>query len=375
MSQLSRRNLLRNLGVAGTAGLVINPTDLLKFYRENNKSRSIITNDDVIRLSANENPYSPSPMMAKAISEMNPDLCRYPNQTFRVLEEKIAEREGVHPDQVVVCSGSREGLNVVGLHYALQGGEIATCLPTYNALLTYAEHFGAMINASALDANLGFDLDAIRSSVNNKTKLVFVCNPNNPTGTLLDPKDLEKFCKEVGSDTPVFVDEVYKDYIEEPDYPSMKSLIDDGYKIIISRTFSKVYGLAGARVGYLMTHADLAKKLRRALMSGTNVLGVKMAMTALEDESFYRYSLAKNREAKNIIYDALDKVGLKYIKSHANFVFFHTGRHISDVSVQFASHGIEVGRPFPPFTDWCRISTGKVEEVRQFAAVLERIFV
>ncbi len=373
MSSLSRRHLLKRLGTLGAAGLVVHPSELLKLYPEQGQHFAL-GDSDMVRLSSNENPYSPSPLMAKTLADLGPDLCRYPNMHFSDLEAKIAMREGVPADQVVVCSGSREGLNVVGLHASLKGGEIATCLPTYNALLSYAEQFGAMINASPLDENLGFNLEAIKASINEKTKLVFICNPNNPTGTLLDAAKLEAFCKEVSRTVPVFVDEVYKDYIVDPDYPSMKLLISQGYDIIIARTFSKVYGLAGARIGYLITNAERAKVLRRALMSGSNVLGLKMALTALQDDSFYRYSLAKNHEAKEMIYSSLDKVGLKYIRSHTNFVFFKTDIHIEQLSKTFASHGVEVGRPFPPFYDWCRISTGTIDEVGQFTKVLERVF-
>jgi histidinol-phosphate aminotransferase len=369
----SRRNLLKSLGVIGTSSMLVHPKELMDLMPDEYRQTPNM-GDDNVRLSSNENPYSPSPKMAKAIAELGPDLCRYPNMHFSTLEKMIAEREGVDPAQVVVTSGSREALNAVGLVNSLNGGNIAACMPTYKSLLSYAEHFGALLNISPLDENMGYNLPAIKASLNDETKLVFICNPNNPTGTLLDADELSNFCKEVSTKVPVFVDEVYKDYIEEKDYPSMKGLIDEGYNVIIARTFSKIYGLAGARVGYLMTNKDQATYLRKSLMSGTNILGLKMAMTALEDESFREFSLVKNKQAKQMIYEALDEIGLKYIPSHTNFVFFHTGQPIAQVAKTFADRGVEVGRAFPPFNDWCRISTGTLEEVEVFTTIAKDVF-
>jgi len=355
----------------GAGSILINPKEILA---STSNELNLALNEGIVRLSSNENPYSPSPKMKKALENIGPLLCRYPNASFSGLEAKIAEREGIDPACVVVTSGSREGLKAVGLIKSLEGGEISTCLPTYKALLTYAEHWGALLRISPLTDEYMFNLHGIKESINDNTKMVFVCNPNNPTGTLLDRTALEDFCKEVSQRTTVFVDEVYFDYIEEEGYPSMKHLIAEGRDIIIARTLSKVYGLAGARIGYLMTSPENAQKIRAALMSGTNILGLTLAEVAMEDESFKQYSLSKNQQCKSIIYKTLDELGLKYLKSHTNFVFFETKRDIADVQASFLSHGVQVGRAFAPYMDWCRISTGKVEEVEEFAVAAKRIF-
>ena len=172
----------------------------------------------------------------------------------------------------------------------------------------------------------------------------------------------------------VFVDEAYFDYIQEENYPSMSALVKSDHNVIVSRTFSKVYGLAGVRVGYLITRPDIARRLRSRLMSGTNIMGVRLAMTALDDPDFYKFSLDKCNEGKEMIYSALDPTGLKYIKSHTNFVFFRTGKHISQITAKFADQGVQVGRPFPPYDNWCRISTGTIEEVSQFTKAVKSVF-
>ncbi|MDH3651621.1 MAG: histidinol-phosphate aminotransferase family protein [Saprospiraceae bacterium] len=371
MQQLNRRSWLRGFATLGAGTLVVSPTEILKALPSESQHLAF---EGEVRLSSNENPYSPSAKMQEAINKIGPELCRYPNRHFATLEKMIAEREGVDAENVVVTSGSREGLNVTGLLYGMNGGEILTCMPTYKALLTYAERFGAYINIAPLDADLGMDLDALDRRIHSNTRLVFVCNPNNPTGTLLDRDRLKTFCRQASKRTMVFVDEAYFDYIDEENYPSMSSLVKEGHNIIVSRTFSKVYGLAGVRVGFLIARSDIATRLRQRLMSGTNIMGVRLAIAGMEDQEFYRFCLQKNREAREIIYAAIDEVNLPYKRSHTNFVFFHTGRDIRGVIGEFREKGVLVGRPFPPFSDWCRISTGKIEEVQTFASALKQVF-
>jgi len=372
MTQTSRRSWFKSFGAAGAGAMLLSPTEILSAIPADNIESRV--NKIAVRLSSNENPYSPSPRQLRAIADIGPDLCRYPNRHFSTLEAQIAEREGVPADQVVITSGSNEGLRAVGLIHGVRGGEILTCLPTYRAMLTYAEHFGASIRAVPLDDDLRYNLPGLADNVNNQTKLIFVCNPNNPTGTLLDPVALEKFCRDQASKAPVFVDEAYCDYIEENDYPSMKHLIAEGLDVIISRTFSKVYGLAGVRLGFLMTNSETASNIRKSLMSGPNIMGLRLAQTALEDKDFYDFSLRQNQKAKSMIYDALDEAGLKYARSHTNFVFFKTSRDISEVQSAFGDHGVKVGRAFPPYLDWCRISTGRLEEVEVFAKAVSKVF-
>lgn len=370
MAQFNRRNWLKTLTSAGAGALLLSPTEILAAMPPDSAP---VTNG-MVRLSSNENPYSPSPSMKKAIAAIDPDLCRYPNSHFGTLEKIIADREGLDPSQVVVTSGSREGLKAVGQMYSMNGGEIVTCLPTYKALLSYAEFLGSKIRAVPLSEDLGYNLPGIAREVNDRTQMIFICNPNNPTGTLLDAKKLESFCREWAPKVPVFVDEVYYDYIEEEGYPSVKHLVTEGLDVIIARTFSKVYGLAGVRIGYMIANTTLATKIRNMLQSGTNIMGIKLAMTAMEDQEFYNFSLSKNREAKQKIYGALKDLNLKYIPSHTNFVFFKTGRNITEVQRAFRNEGVLVGRPFPPYLDWCRISTGTTEEVASFVEALKKVF-
>jgi histidinol-phosphate aminotransferase len=225
-----------------------------------------------------------------------------------------------------------------------------------------------------VDENKGYDLNAIAQRVNANTKMIFLCNPNNPTGTLLPAGQLEDFCSSVSKKAIVFSDEAYYDFIETPDYPSMDALVRKGENVIVSKTFSKVYGLAGLRIGYLIAKPSIAAAIRKNVVAMSNVLAIAAADAALQDDAFYKFSLAKNKEAKDKIYTVLDYLKLPYVRSSTNFVFFHSKKDIRDLGPQMLEEGVRIGRPFPPFYDWCRISTGTLEEVDRFVDGMLKVY-
>lgn len=325
------------------------------------------------KLNANENPFGPSEAVRKAVADNMDAGCRYPFAYSRALVRAIAAKEEVPESCVVLTGGSTEGLKATGLVYGLEGGEIIAADPTFQALLTYAEYFGAYVHRVPLDNALGHDLEAMHRRVTSRTRLIFICNPNNPSGTLLNPGVLKDFISATEKQAVIFSDEAYYDFITEPDYPSMVSFVKAGHNVIVSKTFSKVYGLAGFRIGYLIARPDIAQRLRDSLMANTNTLALIAAEAALKDDAFYQYSLVQNEKAKAHIYAALDNLGLPYIRSHTNFVFFKSGMEISDLIGKMAAKGVQIGRPFPPLTDWARISTGTMEDMKAFTQALESI--
>lgn len=327
----------------------------------------------VAKLNSNENPFGPSKKVREAITTAFDEACRYPSGVFRSLLERIAETEGVSTDHIVITGGSTEGLKAVGLTYGLNGGEIIAADPTFQAMMTYAENFGGQVHRVPVDAKMGHDLEAMEKRINNKTSLVFICNPNNPTGTLLDKDVLKNFCERTSERAMVFSDEAYYDFITEPDYPSMVTLVKEGMNVIVSKTFSKVYGLAGMRIGYLVARPDIAKRLQNNIMAMTNVLAIEGAKEALLDDEFYKFSILKNIEAKQAIYKTLDDLNLEYVKSHTNFVFFKTGRHIDEIMPAMKNENVLIGRPFPPFYEWARISTGTMDDMKLFDKGIKKV--
>ncbi|MDN3643925.1 histidinol-phosphate transaminase [Lutimonas halocynthiae] len=368
MNQLNRRNWLRTAGLS-TGMLMLGNTSAFAL----NQSEELFFNDELIMLNANENAFSPSFRIQNAISENFDLVCRYPFRIQDELIDAIAAKEGVPRSYVVITGGSTEGLKAAGLIYGRDGGEIIAADPTYQSLLSYAENHGAKIHRVPLNDAMEHDLDAMANRINEKTRLIFICNPNNPSGTIIDANDMIDFCKSYDHKAVIFSDEAYYDYITEPDYPSMIALVKEGRNIIVSKTFSKVYGLAGLRVGYLIAKPVIAMQLKKSVMANTNVLAIKAAQEALKDDDFYKYSIAKNMEAKLFLYKTLDELGLRYVPSHANFVFFESGRPISQLQAQMKAEQILIGRPFPPLDKWARISTGKMEHMKQFTVALKKV--
>jgi len=371
-TQFDRRTWLRTAGLAGAFSIFGGAQALAS---EQSPLRIVSNNapKGPIRLSANENPYGPSPKVREALTKGFDEMCRYPFGYVKDVTEMLAKKHGVPTDHIVLTAGSGEGLKTAGLTYGLHGGEIISANPTYLSLMEYAKQFGAYIHEVPLDENLVHDIDAMEKRLNGNTKLVFVCNPNNPTGTILSASKMKSFCENLSKKTVVFADEAYFDYITEPNYPSMIELVKQGLNVIVSRTLSKAYGLAGIRIGYLVARPDIAKRLQQNCMANTSVPALIAGKAALEDPEFYKMSLQKNAECLNIMYKTLDELKMPYIKSHANFVFFNTGKDVMEMNKMMADKGILVGRPFPPLTKWLRVSTGRVEEVELFAKTLREV--
>lgn len=374
MANLNRRQWLKISGLTGAASIIGGPTTLKALTLEREEIKRDLENG-IVRLSSNENPYGPSKKMREAMISAFDRACRYPWSFSDGLRKKIAEKHRVSPEHVVMTAGSNEGLRITGLTYGLNGGEIISADPVYKALISYAEHFGAYIHRVPLTEDFGHDLEAMEQRITLATKLVFVCNPNNPTGTLLSADKLEDFCRTISDRTLVFSDEAYFDYIAEPNYPSMIELVKKGMNVIVSRTFSKVYGLAGIRMGYLIARPDIARRVGRKVVAAPNIMALAAAEAAMDDHEFYRFSIQKNKEAKEMIYATLDELGLKYAPSHTNFVFFNSGKDIGSVQKDFLNNGVRVGRAFPPLTDWCRVSIGTLEEVEKMCGAMKKIFV
>uniref|UniRef100_UPI00404B7459 pyridoxal phosphate-dependent aminotransferase n=1 Tax=Fulvivirga sp. TaxID=1931237 RepID=UPI00404B7459 len=373
MKNLDRRQWLKAAGLTGSLAFMggFNSLDASTAIKKPLSTSA----GNMVRLSANENPYGPSKVVKDAIVKSFDNACRYPFAYMDELVTAIAKKEGVSKDHVVVTGGSTEGLKAAGLTYSIGNGEIIAADPTFTALMEYAEQFGAYVHRVPLNDKLEHDLSAMAKRLTSRTRLVFLCNPNNPTGTLLDRNMTRDFCDSVSEDAVVFSDEAYYDFIEEENYPSMVSLVKEGKNVIVSKTFSKVYGLAGIRIGYLIARPDIASRLSDNIMANTNVLGIAAAVEALKDDEFYNFSLGKVKECKSMIYKTLDELKLPYIKSHGNFVFFKSGRPIERMILDMKNENVQIGRPFPPLYDWVRISAGTVDEVKAFNDALKKVMV
>lgn len=327
------------------------------------------------RLDSNENPHGPSERARRAMTDAFNEGCRYPGKQNKKLEELIAKKEGLSTDQVILGAGSGEILRMAAMAYGPQGGELLTAHPTYEGLETAAHTIGAFVHRVPLNKNFEHDLDAMDQRTTQAVRLVFVCNPNNPTGTIVSGDKLRAFCKEVSRRSIVLVDEAYHDYVEAPEYSSMIDLVREGHNVIVSRTFSKIHAMAGLRVGFGFARPDIVARLRQ-FRGMINILGLHAAMASYQDPEFQNLSRKKNAEARSYLYKSLDELGYKYIPSHANFVFFKLGKDVQAQAFRETmekKYGILVGRTFAPYTDHCRVSMGTMDEMKLFAAALREV--
>lgn len=322
-----------------------------------------------VRMMYNENPYGPSEMaqkaMVKAFEEAN--LYTFSSGDAVVeLREIIAQQVGLTPDHILISAGSTEILRVAGLITALEPGEIISPHPTYLTLLRYAESMDVPIHRVPLDENFGFDLEAMREKMSDRVKLIYLCNPNNPTGAITPHDRLRPFCEEMSEKALIYVDEAYHEYVSDPRYRSMVELVKEGFNVLVSRTASKIHGLAGLRVGFGISNPRLIKLLRARITGTNNIIGLRAAIASYSDGSFQADCRKKNDEAKRIVCRFFKEKGRRFVPSHTNFVFFHTGQPIEKFQKDMEKEGIIVGRPFPPYLDWCRLSMARPEQMDIF---------
>ncbi|MDX2145307.1 MAG: aminotransferase class I/II-fold pyridoxal phosphate-dependent enzyme [Rhodospirillaceae bacterium] len=327
-----------------------------------------------MRLSANENPYGPSDSAKAAMTVVMSDGWKYATGEMGELAKLIAAREGLAPDNVLVTEGSAEVLRVAALIYGSSGQEMVAARPTFEQGPDYAEKAGGVLSWVNLDKDLKHDLAAMEARVTNRTGLVYVCNPNNPTATMVAAKDLRGFIGAVSSRAMVLVDEAYIDLVDDPKSEAMVDQVKAGKNVIIARTFSKIHGMAGLRLGFALARPDIVKRMNELRMSVPNIMGLKAGIASYQDAEFMAFSRKMIREGMTLTMKTLDELGLKHTPSQANFVFFDTGKPVREFMGAMRQKNISVGRPFAPYDTWARVSMGKLDQMQVFAQALRDHF-
>ena len=330
--------------------------------------------DQLIRMSANENPYGPSRVALKAIAENIHLTNRYAADPTNLIN-LVADINNISPDHVMTGTGSSEILNVAGMLLGLRQGSVVCADPTYQALLRYAANAGVEIIRVRVAEGLNADLEGMRKAVRNDTNMMYIVNPNNPIPSVIEKRAMKAFVLEQAQDRLVFVDEAYHEYVDNPDYESMIGLIAAGHNnIIVSRTASKIHGLAGMRVGFGFAHPDLINEMNMRKTGQQTILGERAAYASYQDMEFQDYSRRKNKESLAIVEGMCEDLGLRYAKSNTNFTFIETGIENAVVQQKMREQGILTGRLFPPFTTWSRISMSRPEHMKYFVQVYKQLF-
>lgn len=331
-----------------------------------------LNNGKLIRLGSNENPYGPSPKARKAIIESITEGNRYAHGVAQELRKVIATREGVAPENVLMGCGSSELLCLTGMTVGLEGGAVLSAFPTFRLLMDYAAKFNARWDNVNLDANMVHNLEAMAAAVKQDTKIIFVVNPNNPTGTVLDTDKLKAFCVDTAKRATVFVDEAYIEFLEEADKKSMVQLVKQGHNVIVSRTFSKVYGLAGLRIGYLIGQPETLRRMAdKQVWGNNNQAGLAAAKASLEDQEFVTMTRKKNAEARQHLFNYLDSKKWPYGKSQANVVLFPAPKDGKTILEATEKRGFQIRVWDYDNKEWCRVSIGTLEEMKAFTKAFD----
>jgi histidinol-phosphate aminotransferase len=329
-----------------------------------------ISPDDIVKVASNENPLGPSDLALKALAEASSEIALYPDNDSLELTAAIAAVHGVPPEWVVVGSGSEAVLSMAAVSLLTHGRQTVYSQYSFQAFAGAAQRVGATaIVVPSPDFRV--DLEGLREKINEQTALVYIANPGNPTGTFIGNAGIESFLNRVPRNVVVLLDEAYYEYLSAGERPRSVELVREYPNLLVTRTFSKAYGLAGLRVGYGIAQPEVANMLRRvrAPFSVTRMAQIG-ATAALKDNDFLTRTAACNAAGLQFLYEAFDKLGLEYIPSYANFVLVKVGDS-TQMSQRLNRRGVIV-RPLKSYglNEWIRISVGSPDENEQVVAAL-----
>jgi histidinol-phosphate aminotransferase len=326
------------------------------------------------RLNSNENPYGPSDLARKAIAQMLSETNRYPFETVNEFREILAAHEGVTADHILVGAGSSGLLCATGSAFGVDQGSILSAFPTFPMLMNYATVFTAAWDKVDLNDKLETDYSILKSRIQENTRLVYICNPNNPTGTLVDPQVVRSFCEDVSSTVPVFADEAYLEFLDPSQQMSLVELVKKDKNVIVSRTFSKIHGLAGLRIGYIIARPDIVKRIARHHPGiPTNQPGLAAAKASLGDKDFMDACRRKNAAARKHFTDFLNEKKYFYGVSETNFVMFDPQADGYDIMKKLATKGFGIRVWDYKNKPWCRVSIGTLDEMKMFTRAYDEI--
>ncbi len=363
MNSSSRRAFLQILGIGAAAGIAAEyPTaSALETGRSGGESSAPILLDN------NENAYGPSEKVLEAIRRAASESNRYPDRYLEELVTRIAKLHHVKEEQVVLGAGSTEILRVASSAFLAKNKPLVQALPTYSAIESYARSTGADVISDPLNSRFQHDLDAMLAH-SAGAGLVYICNPNNPTATLTPRNDLETFISRLPASCHVLIDEAYQDYVvKSPAHASFLDLPLNDERVIVSRTFSHAYGLAGLRVGYGIGSVEAAKRMRTLVtQQSVNIVAARAAIAALDDSSGLAESVKRNADSRQAFRNRATTRSLKPVDSHANFVMMNTYNPANMLIHHFRQNNILIAPVSLTLDTYIRVSLGRPEEMAAF---------
>ena len=349
-----------------------------------------------VRLNSNENPYGPSPLALKAMSDAFSLAWRYPDEQADALVEQLARKNGVNREQILLGDGSGEILKLcaaaftgptssakgaVPLARPTRGGalvfipgrgKLIVADPTFEAILNHARVNAAEIVKVPLTASFSHDLSKMAAAANEG--LAYICNPNNPTASITPKNEVREFIDKVPRQTMILVDEAYFHYADSPDYESVIPMIRNHPNLIVARTFSKIYGMAGLRCGYCVAQPETIQRLRpHQVWDSVNIMALAAANASLADVDHLTNGHRLNTETKKFVIGELDAMRYQHIPSQANFIMIDVRRPVRPVIEALNQRGVQVGRPFPTLPNHLRVTIGKRAEMETFLSAFRQV--
>ena len=399
INSLSRRKFAQLLGAGATYAVAQSGVSWRTPLRAPDARRHFTSMPaGVVRLSANENPYGPSPIALKAMTDAFSISCRYPDEHADVLIEALARLNGVNRNQILLGNGSGEILKLCAAAFTgslepgsnrpvellprSRGGALPSFIPgrgkmivadpTFEAILNHARVNQAEVLKVPLTSSFSHDLQKMLAAA--KQGLIYLCNPNNPTASITPKKDMREFLDQVPRDTMVLVDEAYHHYADSPEYESVIPLVKNHSNLIVARTFSKIYGMAGLRCGYCVAQPEAMQRLRpHQTWDSVNIMAITAATASLEDADQVTNGQRLNRETKKFVTDELGSLGYASIPSQANFIMVNVKREARPIIAALALRGVQIGRPFPALPNHLRVTIGKRPEMETFLSAFRQV--
>ncbi len=333
--------------------------------------------DNMVKLAANENPYGPSEAVMKAMT----DAWKYANRYFYPdggITQAIADLAGVQPENVLLGAGSAEVLKAADDAFLPDHRKVVGVEPTFETVYRYATNSKAQALTVPLRADYTVDVkEMVRVTRLNARDvgLVYICNPNNPTGNIIPREEIRLLLDSIPQDIPVLIDEAYHHFVDNPAYESSMKYVIEGRKVIVTRTFSKIAALAGMRLGYGIAQKDVIQQMKPVIYgSGLNALVKYGGVASLKDVEYEARVKRLNRQNREKTMAALKAMGYELIPSDTNFFMVKVKRDANLVADEFRKKNILVGRKFPPMDEWLRVSVGSASDMERFLAAFKEIF-
>lgn len=329
--------------------------------------------DEVIKLASNENPYGCSPKVRAAIEAEFAQISVYPDGSAAELTEVLAGHLGVNRDQIIFGCGSDEIIALIARAFFIPGDETIMADQTFSVYKSNAEIEGAVVIEVPLQAGT-HDLDAMLSEINDRTKIVWICNPNNPTGTIVSDNALTTFLDSVPDHVLVVLDEAYAEFVTDETYTDGISLLSKYPNVIVLRTFSKIHGLASLRIGYGVGQPEIIQLINRVREPfNTSRIAQAAGKAAIADEQFVKDCREKNRSGIEYLYEQFNALGLSYFPAHGNFIMVDVQTSAVDMFQALLQLGVIIRSGFSKYPNYIRVSVGSAEQNVKFIAALKQV--